>query len=104
MAAARRLLMLGASITQRLGRLGILGLGGRAAVASTAILMMHTHHGSISRSQSSSTKKVKATADLCDDYEASLQVAEANAFKGYGQKTTFAGKISTIKCFENNPL
>jgi len=48
--------------------------------------------------------KMPATADLCDDHEPRLQVAEGNAFRSYGQHASFGGQIVTIKCFENNPL
>jgi len=48
--------------------------------------------------------KIPATADLCDDHEPRLQVAEGNAFRSYGQHASFGGQIVTIKCFENNPL
>ncbi len=50
------------------------------------------------------TPNMPATADLCDAHEPRLQVAEANAFKSYGQHAAFGGPITTIKCFENNPL
>ncbi|MFK8068890.1 MAG: ribonuclease E activity regulator RraA [Gammaproteobacteria bacterium] len=43
----------------------------------------------------------KATADLYDEYGDSLQVA-APLFKNYGAKKIFSGKISTVKCFEDN--
>eukprot|EP00557_Chaetoceros_sp_GSL56_P010738 CAMPEP_0176480120 /NCGR_PEP_ID=MMETSP0200_2-20121128/2106_1 /TAXON_ID=947934 /ORGANISM="Chaetoceros sp., Strain GSL56" /LENGTH=206 /DNA_ID=CAMNT_0017876215 /DNA_START=132 /DNA_END=752 /DNA_ORIENTATION=+ len=47
------------------------------------------------------------TADLCDVHIASpqrLQVVQPNLFKSYGKKTSFHGKIETIRCFECNTL
>ena len=43
------------------------------------------------------------TADLCDTYESSVYVAEP-LFEDYGGLESFYGKISTIKCFEDNSL
>ncbi len=44
-----------------------------------------------------------STADLYDDHEGKVQVV--NAFlQNFGQKTTFSGPISTVKCFEDNSL
>lgn len=43
------------------------------------------------------------TADLCDDHESNITVAQP-LFRDYGGNTSFYGKISTIKCFEDNSL
>lgn len=43
------------------------------------------------------------TADLCDEHESSISVAQP-LFRDYGCNTSFCGKISTIKCFEDNSL
>jgi regulator of ribonuclease activity A len=43
------------------------------------------------------------TADLCDRFENELQVAE-EFFGDYGGRTTFGGKIETIRAFEDNSL
>ena len=43
------------------------------------------------------------TADLCDDHEGSVSVAQP-LFKDYGGNISFAGQIYTIKCFEDNSL
>src|SRR5215212_7437767 len=43
------------------------------------------------------------TADLCDEFEAIVQVAEP-LFKDYGGLTSFCGQIATIKVFEDNVL
>ena len=43
------------------------------------------------------------TADLCDDNEDSISVA-LPIFRDYGGTTSFCGKISTVKCFEDNSL
>lgn len=53
----------------------------------------------------SAPPRVPATADLCDEHEGSLQVADPTvAFKGFGAHGSFGGEIQTVKCFENNPL
>jgi RraA famliy len=47
------------------------------------------------------------TADLCDLHIPSprrLQVVQPNLFQSYGTKKSFHGKITTIRCFESNPL
>lgn len=44
-----------------------------------------------------------ATADLCDDHEDSISVAQP-LFRDFGGNTSFCGKISTIKCLEDNSL
>lgn len=43
------------------------------------------------------------TADLCDAHEDIIAVAQP-LFRDYGGNTSFCGKISTIKCFEDNSL
>lgn len=43
------------------------------------------------------------TADLSDEYSDILQFVEP-IFRDYGAKRTFGGKISTVKCFEDNVL
>lgn len=43
------------------------------------------------------------TADLCDDHAESVQICEP-IFSSFGGKARFAGRISTIKCFEDNSL
>lgn len=43
------------------------------------------------------------TADLCDDFESSLSIVQPG-FISFGQRTRFSGKVSTIKCFEDNSL
>lgn len=53
-----------------------------------------------------------ATADLCDIYvtdpvdkitSGGVQIAQP-IFKNLGGKMRFSGRVSTVKCFENNPL
>jgi len=53
------------------------------------------------------------TADLCDVHlpdpvdvtvERKVAVAEVNYFKDFGGRNRFHGPISTVLCFENNPL
>ena len=44
-----------------------------------------------------------STADLHDDHEGKVQVANV-LMRGYGLKTRFSGPISTVKCFEDNSL
>ena len=41
------------------------------------------------------------TADLCDQYAHELDVCEP-LFRDYGGRHRFAGRIATIKCFEDN--
>ena len=41
------------------------------------------------------------TADLCDEYSDSLAVAQP-LFGDFGQKISFYGPITTVKCFEDN--
>ena len=43
------------------------------------------------------------TADLCDDHEGKVSVAQP-LFKDYGGNISFSGQIFTIKCFEDNSL
>ena len=43
------------------------------------------------------------TADLCDEHSDTLSIAQP-LFNDYGQKITFGGEISTVKCFEDNSL
>ena len=43
------------------------------------------------------------TADLCDEHSDALSVA-APMFRDYGQRITFGGPITTVKCFEDNSL
>ena len=41
------------------------------------------------------------TADLCDQYADELDICEP-LFRDYGGRRRFAGRIATIKCFEDN--
>ena len=41
------------------------------------------------------------TADLCDDHSESVQICEPG-FSSFGGVARFSGKVSTIKCFEDN--
>ena len=43
------------------------------------------------------------TADLCDEHSDTLQIAEPG-MDGFGGRARFYGKISTVKCFEDNSL
>ncbi len=43
------------------------------------------------------------TADLCDAYSDQLQVCDPG-FCSFGRRRRFAGRVSTIKCFEDNSL
>jgi len=43
------------------------------------------------------------TADLCDDFDAELSIVNPG-FASYGKQPRFCGKVSTIKCFEDNSL
>lgn len=43
------------------------------------------------------------TADLFDNHEDKVQVAEP-LFRSFGKKESFSGEIHTIKCFEDNSL
>lgn len=44
-----------------------------------------------------------STADLCDAHEGKIRVA-APIFRSYGGKTSFHGRIATLKLFEDNGL
>jgi len=44
-----------------------------------------------------------ATADLIDDFGAELQSCETQ-FRQYGGRLTFAGRIATVRCFQDNAL
>ena len=44
------------------------------------------------------------TTDICDEYGDQVQVAELIGFKHFGGKTSFFGKIETVKCYEDNSL
>ena len=43
------------------------------------------------------------TADLCDQYSDDLVIL-SQKFKSYGNITSFCGKISTIRCFNDNSM
>lgn len=43
------------------------------------------------------------TADLCDNHERELQVADP-MFRSFGAKRAFAGKIATVRVHEDNKL
>lgn len=43
------------------------------------------------------------TADLCDEHSASIQICEP-LFLDLGGVKQFSGRISTVKCFEDNTL
>lgn len=43
------------------------------------------------------------TADLCDDFSPSLQVAEP-VFRDFGLRRAFSGAVATVKCHEDNSL
>lgn len=43
------------------------------------------------------------TADLCDEFSDSLQICEP-LFSSFGGRARFSGRVSTIKCFEDNSL
>ena len=43
------------------------------------------------------------TADLCDEYSDTV-VVTAPMFRDYGQRSSFGGPITTVKCFEDNSL
>jgi regulator of ribonuclease activity A len=44
-----------------------------------------------------------ATADLCDQHDDKIKVAEP-IFRAYGANLSFAGRIATVKIFEDNVL
>jgi regulator of ribonuclease activity A len=41
------------------------------------------------------------TADLCDQFSDELEICEL-ALRSYGGRSHFAGRLATIKCFEDN--
>ena len=41
------------------------------------------------------------TADLCDEHSDRLQICEPG-FLAFGRRVRFSGRVSTIKCFEDN--
>lgn len=43
------------------------------------------------------------TTDLCDDYSDVLQISDI-AFRSFGKKTRFSGKIETVSVHEDNVL
>jgi regulator of ribonuclease activity A len=43
------------------------------------------------------------TADLCDEHSTDLQICDP-LFRSFGGQTRFHGRVSTIKCFEDNSL
>ena len=43
------------------------------------------------------------TTDLCDAHEGAVRVVEP-IFRSFGGRAAFSGRISTIKCFEDNSL
>ena len=43
------------------------------------------------------------TADLCDEFESLVKIAEP-LFQDYGQLKSFYGEIVTVKVFEDNVL
>jgi regulator of ribonuclease activity A len=43
------------------------------------------------------------TADLCDEFEHSVRMAEP-LFQDYGRATSFCGRMVTVKVFEDNVL
>lgn len=48
-------------------------------------------------------RKLYKTTDLCDAYEAEVQVCEPGLFQ-FGGHRSFHGPIATLKCFEDNSL
>lgn len=44
------------------------------------------------------------TADLCDQHEAAIQVADPIGLRSFGGLAAFGGPISTLKVFEDNSL
>ncbi|KAE9529876.1 ribonuclease E activity regulator RraA [Testudinibacter aquarius] len=43
------------------------------------------------------------TSELCDIYQDQIDVVEP-IFSSFGGKTSFCGKVTTVKCFESNGL
>ena len=55
------------------------------------------------------TNQTPATADLCDAHIPSptrLQIVQPDItrFQSYGKRSSFHGRVHTIRCFESNPL
>lgn len=109
--AAGRIQQQSASSSSRRSRSPLL-VAAAAATTTTATALCAAHAilsqplGPVAHMSSGSTRpRVPATADLCDEHEARLQVADPKvAFRAFGQHGSFGGEIRTIKCFENNPL
>ncbi len=43
------------------------------------------------------------TTDLCDDYSDELQISDI-AFRSFGKKARFSGRIETVRVYEDNVL
>lgn len=43
------------------------------------------------------------TSDLCDDYSDELQISDI-AFRSFGKKARFSGRIETVRVYEDNVL
>ena len=52
----------------------------------------------------SGSESAMNTADLSDEYNDVLQYVEPNLFRNFGGRLKFGGKISTVKCHEDNVL
>lgn len=50
-----------------------------------------------------SSSSLKSTPDLCDDYEDTIRVLDP-VFQNFGGRKRFAGKVVTVKCFEDNSM
>jgi regulator of ribonuclease activity A len=48
-------------------------------------------------------KQTFKTADLCDEHGTDLQICEP-LFRSFGGEARFYGRVSTVKCFEDNSL
>lgn len=68
------------------------------------VAMVAPYLGGVVALSSAAASKCPATADLMDAHEGKVQVADGNLFRDYGGRRRFGGKVSTVKCFENNPL
>lgn len=44
------------------------------------------------------------TADLCDQFDADVQVVDPIGFRSFGGRPKFSGPITTLKAFEDNSL
>jgi regulator of ribonuclease activity A len=44
------------------------------------------------------------TTDICDEHSNEIQVVDPIGFKHFGGRTSFFGKIETVKCYEDNSL